>query len=201
MSRPYRRSITPGQLSLGLIDDPIAIRDLLVAQLRQAGQNGRLVPEMGLCQGRARIDLAAIGVGLDGYEIKSGRDDLRRLPAQAVVYGQVFDRVTLVAPERHLLAASRQVPDWWGLSVVNADARRIEPLRQPSENPACDALSTARLLWRDEVAAALEERLGKSPRAARPVLWRQLAEIASPDELRALVCRCLRDRTEWRAAG
>jgi hypothetical protein len=184
-----------------LIDDPIAIRDLLVAQLRQAGQNGRLVPEMGLCQGRARIDLAAIGVGLEGYEIKSGRDDLRRLSAQAVIYGQVFDRVTLVAPERHLVAASGQVPDWWGLSVVNADARRIEPLREPSENPARDALSTARLLWRDEVAAALEERLGQSPRAPRPVLWRQLADIAPPEELRALVCRCLRARTEWRAAG
>jgi hypothetical protein len=155
---------------------------------------------MGLCQGSARIDLAAIGDGLEGYEIKSARDDLRRLPTQALIYGQVFDRLTLVAPERHLIAASTQVPDWWGLSVINADARRIESLRDPSPNPGRDALSTARLLWRDEVAAALEKRLGKSPRAPRPVLWRQLADIAPPDELRALVCRCLRDRADWRAA-
>jgi hypothetical protein len=201
MSRGKPNNVSPGQMPLGLVDDPIAIRDLLVTQLRASGHDGRLVPEMGLCQGDARIDLAAIGDRLDGYEIKSDRDDLRRLPNQVATYGQVFDRLTLVASERHIAAASSRVPDWWGLSVVNADVRTVEGIRLATPNPLRDPVSIARLLWRDEAAAIMMARTGKSQRSTRPVLWQQLAETVPTDELRALVCHYLRSRADWRAAG
>jgi hypothetical protein len=201
VTRIRRRQLAPGQLSLGLVDDPVAIRDVLVAQLRDDERVGRLVPEMALCQGAARIDLAAIGVELDGYEIKSDRDDLRRLPVQAATYGRVFDRLTLVASDRHLTSAAAQIPEWWGLSVINADARRIERLREASPNPSFDPFAVVRLLWRDEAAAALQVRLGRVPRSPRRLLCQQLAEMTSPDELREIVRCALRDRTDWRVAG
>lgn len=201
VSAARARLVSPGQLVLGLDDDPIAIRDLLMARIRRESPGARLVAEMGVCQGVARIDLAAIGHQLDGYEIKSGRDDLSRLPAQAAAYGQVFDRLTLVTSERHLQDAAEGLPEWWGLALVNGDARTIEPVRLPVLNPNRDALAMVRLLWRDEAVDALEPRLGRRPRTPRMALWQQLVELTPPDELRDLVCRSLRERTDWRAAG
>ena len=55
-----------------------------------------LIEELGLCQGRARIDLATVSGVLHGYEIKSPRDRLSRLASQAATYCRVLDRVTLV---------------------------------------------------------------------------------------------------------
>ena len=191
----------PGQLSLGLTDDPIAIRELLVEKLRAGGHRGRLVPEMGLCQGEARVDLAAIDTRLDGYEVKSARDDLRRLAAQAAVYGQVFDRVTLVAPSAHLSAAALQLPEWWGFALVDGGTTTIEIVRSAAPNPQLDLLATVRLLWRDEAARLLESHLGRRSSAPRPVLWRRLVDIVPPAELRAAVCRCLMARTGWPTAG
>jgi hypothetical protein len=195
------RRLSPGQLSLGLEADSIAIRDLLMAQIRRQSPAARLVPEMGVCQGMARIDLAAIGDRLDGYEIKGERDDLSRLAGQAEAYGQVFDRLTLVTSGRHLRDADESLPEWWGLSVVDVEARAIRPVRLPAANPTRDPHAMVRLLWREETVDALVPHLGHRPRTPRAALWRQLVELTPPDELRDLVCRSLRNRTDWRVAG
>ncbi len=200
MSAARTRTLSPGQLSLGFDEDPAAIRDALMAQIRRENPSARLVPEMGVCQGVARIDLAAIGNQLDGYEIKGERDGLSRLASQAQAYGQVFDRLTLVASERHLADAAERLPEWWGLSVVDAERRAIEPVRLPSNNPTRDPHALVRLLWREETVDALEPHLGRRSSAPRVGLWRQLVELTPPDELRDLVCRSLRERTDWRAA-
>ncbi len=192
---------SPGQLSLHLVDDPAAIRDLLIDQLRHAGHAGRLIPEMGLCQGDARIDLAEIGPTLDGYEIKSERDDLRRLPRQTEVYNRIFDRLTLVTAARHLKHGASCVPEWWGIALVNGESGAIEDVRPAVLNPSRDPLATVRLLWRDEAADLLERHLGQRVRATRPVLWRRLVEILPPDELSRSVAACLTVRAAWRAAG
>ena len=42
------------------------------------------IEELGLCQGQARIDSAAVTSVLHGYELKSNRDRLTRLASQAV---------------------------------------------------------------------------------------------------------------------
>ncbi len=200
MTAPRLGRLSPGQLSLGFDEDPFAICRALMGQIRQANPAARLVPEMGVCQGVARIDLAAIGSQLEGYEIKGERDDLSRLAGQALAYGQVFDRLTLVASERHLADAAQRLPEWWGLSVVDTERRAVEPVRLPSTNPSRDPHALVRLLWREETVSALEPHLGRRSSAPRVGLWRQLVEITPPDELRDLVCRSLRERTDWRAA-
>lgn len=199
---PCTRSvrIAPGQLELGLLEDPLAIRALLASNIRAREPGLQLVPEMGVCLGSGRIDLAAIGTDLDGYEIKSDRDCLDRLPTQARLYGAVFARLTLVAAPRHIEQAQALLPDWWGLSVVDGAREQLVSIRPSSLNPDRDALSLARLLWRDEVVAALRARTGRSSRAPRLVLWQELAERVPPAELRDLVCTSLRQRTDWRAA-
>jgi hypothetical protein len=201
VSATRTRRHSPGQLSLGFEADPTAIREVLKAEIGMLNPMLRLVSEMGVCQGTARIDLAAIGARLDGYEIKGDRDDLGRLAGQASAYGQIFDRLTLVASGRHLAAAAERLPEWWGLSVVDAERRAIRPVRLPADNPTRDAHAIVRLLWREEAVTALESHLGRRSNAPRVGLWRQLVELTPPDELRDLVCRSLRERSDWRAAG
>src|SRR4051812_45593489 len=55
-----------------------------------------VIEELGLCQGQVRADIAVINGFMHGYEIKSERDTLERLPRQREVYEQCFDAVTLV---------------------------------------------------------------------------------------------------------
>src|SRR5437870_5424523 len=75
----------------------------------------RIIPELGLCQGDVRIDVAVVNGSLNGYEIKSDADTLDRLPAQQEAYSKILDTVMAVAGGRHLEAVAAMVPDWWEL--------------------------------------------------------------------------------------
>lgn len=108
----------------------------------------------------ARVDVAVINGALHGYEIKSARDTLQRLPGQVESYGRVFDAMTLVVAERHLADAQALVPDWWAIAVP-AEAPsgpELHELRSSGPNPGVDALALAQLLWRDEAIAVLEQK-------------------------------------------
>ena len=189
-----------GQLSLGLADDPVTIVDLLAKAIRLESRDLLLVREMCTRRGGSRIDLAAIGGALRGYEIKSGRDDLRRLPAQAEAYGAVFDELCLVAPPRHLDEAVSWLPTWWGLKAVRADGHASE-WRRPQPNPGQDPAALARLLWRDELVAALGESARTPRRAERRDMARELVEQMEPAEVRRVVVAALSAREAWRAAA
>ena len=57
----------------------VDIRRALRTRVRDSDdmKEALVVDELGLCQGRARIDLAVVNSSLHGYEIKSERDTLR----------------------------------------------------------------------------------------------------------------------------
>ena len=89
------------------------IRAALRAKLSRdfAGDdNTCIVEEMGVWSGSVRIDMAVINGELSGFELKSDRDTLERLPFQADLYSRVFDRVSLVVGERHFQRAVDYVP-------------------------------------------------------------------------------------------
>jgi hypothetical protein len=110
VAEPHRLQV---QLTLGFDEDPLAIRMVLEGLVRESDPTARLIPELGARGGAGRIDLAAAGSELVGWEIKGSRDSLVRLTRRADLYSQIFERLTLVAPERHLLAAEHCVPRWW----------------------------------------------------------------------------------------
>ena len=79
------------------------IRPALYTMLRQshAGEAQTVfIQELGICQGLARIDIAVVNKVLHGYEIKSDRDSLRRLPSQVEMYSKVVDKATIVVGYR-----------------------------------------------------------------------------------------------------
>ena len=201
MSRVSRRRTapSPGQLTLGFDEDPLAIRMVLEGLVRESDPTARLIPELGVRGGAGRIDLAAAGSELVGWEIKGSRDSLVRLPRQADLYSQIFERLTLVAPERHLVAAEHCVPRWWGLMSVGDRVLSIE--RAPERNPAPDAMALAELLWKDEALGLVERRTGRRLRGTRRAIWQNLVDSASEAEMAQIVCAQLRQRPGWRAAA
>jgi len=168
-------------------------------------ENVRIVDEMGVLAGSCRIDIAVINGRLEGFEIKSERDDLKRLDRQASAYGLVFDRLTVVCAERHLEKAVASLPEWWGVEVAEACGESIAIVRwrQPRANPDLDLSAVAQLLWREEALTALE-RCGQAKglrSKPRKVLWQALTETLSANALRALVREQLRQRQGWPAGA
>ena len=161
------------------------------------------IDELGLCQGNARIDLAVVNGSLSGYEIKSERDTLQRLPHQVEVYSKALDYVTIVASEFHINKTIPLIPEWWGVIATLSEQGDLSfrLVRQPQENPGVDPYSVAQLLWRPEVVAILSS-LGMKKGVAgksRRVLWRTLAETLPIDELRDRVRHTLKVRERWRS--
>ena len=143
-----------------------------------------------------RADMAVIGRLMDGFEIKTERDTLARLPRQMVAYGRLFDRCTAVVAERHRQNAEDILPDWWGITTVHVDGEiTFCTVRKPRVNPALDPEILVRLLWRDEVMYALLA-LGREPdkKATRGSLWAELLRSASLKQLRSAVRNALLQR-------
>jgi len=164
-----------------------------------------VLDEFGLCHGDVRVDVAHVGELLHGYELKSEKDTLARLPKQVCRYGEVLDRCTLVVTERHLAKAAPLVPEWWGLTVaaMQDGAVRLSQARPTHPNPGQQPLCVVRLLWREEALALLEEAgAARGVRGkAKAILYRRLVDTLPAAELLARVRQALRARTGWRGAA
>jgi hypothetical protein len=185
------------------------VRAALTATLaRRHGPETLIVPELGLCQAEARIDLAMVNGHLTGWEIKTAADTLLRLPRQESVYSRVFDRMWLAADAKHVGSALNLIPSWWGVcQVVSSDTGvRFRKVRDARINRNVDLDALVRLLWRDEVLEELDAiGLGQGhARSPRRVLWDELAGAApkhvSPTHLRRRVRERLKTRQGWRSA-
>jgi hypothetical protein len=161
-----------------------------------------IVEEMGIYQGDFRIDIAVVNGKMTGYEIKSDRDTLSRLAAQAKAYSAIFDEIHLVVGIRHLDAATAIIPEWWGVQCAVPAAAQLPALKQvraPMLNEGVDAAALARLLWAREAIPMLDRRGGmRGLRGkSREFLWAALAERYSLAELRAEIRTALKARDGW----
>lgn len=177
-----------------------AMRAQLSAQ-HHSDPSTRIVEEMGIWAGTVRIDMAVINGELSGYELKSDRDTLARLPAQESLYSRVFDRVTLVAGQRHLQKAISMIPEWWGLicAIECDDGIQLDPVYEGEVNPSPDAYLVAELLRKEEALAILEEfNLVRGWRNKRvKAIHQRLASELPFDLLSHRVRSCLKQRNDW----
>lgn len=182
------------------------VRALLLSRLREWHSDEpdtRIVDELALCNGSARIDVAVLNGRLTGWEIKSPRDRLDRLAGQVTYYSQVCDEAWLLTDESHLEAARKLVPKWWGLMLLTElDGQpELQIKRKAVSNPKVDVRAVVRLLWREEALTALVtagvdlQGLARAPRAQ---LWAELVQRVDPIELRAMVRETLKARERWR---
>ena len=185
------------------VNRDVGVRPALRTYLDQqepARSDTTLIEELGLCQGRARIDLATVSGVLHGYEIKSNRDRLSRLASQAETYSRVFDRVTLVVGTKHVKAGLQLVPRWWGVLLVRGgiEGALLDPLRPADENPDQDPRALVELLWRDEALELLADHNAAAGVRSkpRPAVWDRVCEVLDLTQIRAAVRHRLRIRVE-----
>ena len=119
-----------------------------------------IIEELGLCQGEARVDVAVVNGSIDGFEIKSDQDTLKRLPGQAAIYSRALDSVTLVVGGKHLDEALKVVPKWWGVVEARKNKKNIglHEIRPNQKNPALDPEAIIQLIWRHEALEVLRKR-------------------------------------------
>lgn len=172
------------------------IRKPLLESLRDRGVWHR--EETGLTGSSAVVDVLSIDDVVHGYEIKSEADSLARLSKQAGTYGRTLERVTLVLATRHLDAALKIVPEWWGVLTASIEDEGVvlDPFRSPRDNPELTPLQVAAMFWRSELYAILKARgiargLSRAPWYA---MNQRLCDHASFDELKALLRQALRTR-------
>lgn len=177
-----------------------AVRARLYSE--HAGESDtKIVEEMGVWSGSVRIDVAVINGELCGYELKSDKDTLQRLPAQAELYSSIFDRVWLVVGNKHLTKARAIVPKWWGVIAAKdvGGAVELTAKREAKSNPQLDPIMLARLLWRAEAIQILDERGLSRGVKSKPVgvLHKKIATDIPLPELSTCVRETLKARTGW----
>ena len=178
-----------------------AIRPALRSRL--LGEHGQdadtvLIEELGLCRGHVRIDIAVVNGLLHGYEIKSDRDNLRRLGTQVNLYGKVLDQATLVVGDRFLASALNIVPEWWGVlhALPASHGLQFRMVRHPRRNPQRDPRVLVELLWSDQAMALLEQRNAARGVRGRPrrIVWDRVCDHFGVDEIAAAVRARLKTR-------
>jgi hypothetical protein len=175
------------------------VRDCLRATVLASAPSAEAFYEFWVPQSNERADIALIGNTIDGFEIKTKRDSLKRLPRQADAYGRIFDRCHAVLACRHVDRAVEILPPWWGVQLID-EGLTFSVLRPAERNHAVDPETLVRLLWREEAYAALCE-LGTrpDPRAGRFRLWEMLLLALDLDGLRSVVREALLCRDPSRA--
>jgi hypothetical protein len=117
-------------------------------------------------------------------------------------YNTVFDRIVLVAAERHLPDAAAIIPEWWGLVSASAGPRggiRFATVRHTRINTGVDDYCVAQLLWREEAKAILVS-LGaedRDLRGNRASLYGHMVKRLSSMELRHAVREAIKHREGW----
>lgn len=150
-------------------------------------QSVELIYEFWIPRSYERADLAVVGTMMMGFEIKSGRDSLKRLPRQISAYSRIFDHCHAVLAPRHVQAALEMLPPWWGVQVADDDMR-FRSLRKAELNAGVDPETLVRLLWRNEAYAALCD-LGQRPDsgAGRFHMWELLVSVLDLEHLKRVV--------------
>ncbi|MDP2709395.1 MAG: sce7726 family protein [bacterium] len=164
----------------------------------------RIIDELGLHHGDARVDIAVVNGVMHGYEIKSDQDTLLRLPEQIQVYNSVFDKMTLVVGKSHLYEAIKMIPDWWGVIVAKADVNGnvvFNTIRKEENNKEQNQISVAKLLWREEALRILEDMDEAKGLRSKPrdLIYTKLSTVLDQKTLNKKVRETIFFRADWRS--
>lgn len=160
-----------------------------------------MVDEFWIPLSHERADLVVFAEGhAHGFEIKSSRDKLDRLPRQCAAYERLFEFCSVVVASKHLDRVCELVPAWWGILVVHEESGSptIHPHREPVRHQKQDVNVIVRLLWRDEAASAIDSR-DYSGGNHRSALWRAILDSHSALEISRIVREAIISRDPTKA--
>jgi hypothetical protein len=125
-------------------------------------------------------------------------------------YNAVFDKITIVVGQRHLLDAIHQIPEWWGITLakINLDQQVVfYSIREAKNNNDKQVpVSIARMLWRAEALKILEERNEADGirTKTREIIYQKLVDVLKDDidTLKKYVRHALLvSRGDWRSVA
>lgn len=162
-----------------------------------------VIDELGLKNGLVRADIAVINGEMVGYEIKTERDTLKRLPTQVSIYNEVFDRAFIITSKKHLTKVRSVIPKWWGIYeiVENIDGIFSFKCRRKSRsNQKKNSLTIAQLLWKAEALEIANNLIDVEIKtsATKRVIFQEICKNYRPEELSKIVIRYLKQRDTWR---
>jgi hypothetical protein len=159
------------------------IRPMLLRTLNEDHPGAAVFEEFPICR-KGRADMVAVSGAIWGYEIKSDRDTLNRLPIQIPYYECIFDFSVVVATERHLKHIGRLVPAHWGIFSASGsvDDCSIVEMRRPRSNPNRQIDHIIRLLWKTEGIKVLRKYGIKTPaHMSVCTVWELLRKLPRAD--------------------
>lgn len=167
------------------------IRHTFYEYIRPRKLSSMFIHELVFQVGReeGRIDMAAIGDKMDGFEIKSDADSLDRLKRQVRIYGKVMDTMSMVVTQKHERGARKIVPGFWGIYTYDRPGV-ITELRAPGENTDITPRAVAGLLWKDRALQLLSDNgLERGfARKAKHHLHEHIAEQIDFELIKEAVC-------------
>ena len=181
----------------------IDIRGALIEELNRinAQHNYRIIEEMAVCDGEARVDIAVANGKLCGYEIKSDADTLERLALQQKCYDKTFDTVSIIVGEKFKDRIEEYVPQHWGIYIASEykNGCRIKRKRQAKINKNIQASSLLELLWKEELmyllkGAGIKGISGKNRRVLRKIA----IDNISIKDIRDFTRETIKSREKWR---
>lgn len=179
------------------------IREKLLDELKKINNQHdyRIIEELAVCDGEARVDVAVANGRLCGYEIKSDADTLERLSIQQKCYDKTFDTVSIVVGEKFKNKINEFVPDYWGIYVVSecSNGYKIRKRRSAKVNKNVEMEALLELLWKDEIVFLLKKAgikgiSGKNRRILRKIV----IENISAKEIKNYTRETLKHRQNWR---
>lgn len=182
----------------------VDIREPFIAKIAEInqGHDYRIIPEMAVCDGLSRVDIAVANGNLFGYEIKSDADTLDRLPQQQEFYNKTFDKVFIVVGNKYASIIEDYIPDWWGIYVAYYDKKQnviIKQKKRGRKNLFVNAESLLELLWRDEIENLLKINGFKGLSSKNRRILRKMAlDNFSLKEIKDYTRETLKQRKNWR---
>lgn len=152
----------------------------------------------------ARIDISVLNGSFHGYEIKSERDTLERLPNQIEYYRKIFEYITIVTTEKYIEKISQIVPDFFGIFIVqkNRNGLKLKKIKSPKKNKNIDYWELSKLLWKDELKEILKEnKIKKVSSLTRLELTKKVAENIPSNIIKKFVLMKIKNRTIERAVS
>jgi hypothetical protein len=162
-----------------------------------------VIDELGLKNGVIRADIAVLNGKMIGYEIKTERDTLKRLPAQVLAYSEVFDKAFIVTTRKHLKQVNELIPDWWGIYEIIEHAGSsysFKCRRDGSSNESQNAFTIAQLLWKAEALEIANHlfQTNVKPSITKKEIYQTICKGCCQKELSKIVARYLKLRDNWR---
>lgn len=182
----------------------IDIRKPLIEKIirQNKSHNYRIIPEMSICDGFSRVDIAVANGKLCGYEIKSDADTLDRLPQQQEFYNKTFDKMYIVVGPKYQSIIETLVPDWWGIYVANYNKSGniyFKQIRKAHVNKNISAEALLELLWKDEISTLLKNNQIKGISSKNRRMLRKIAiENLSLRKIKEYTRETLKLREDWR---